>query len=224
MPTRDARRRLAEAVLECRCPREGRGRRWHRLFGLALAQRLACAGDDVAIGSRDAERAREPPRDGVEGGRTRTPSAARSGRPRDEGRRRARDRPLASPTRSATTPVLSVAAELRFDERRPPGAGGDARSRSGSPTSLDAPVVAGLHSLAARPRGDGAAGRGRPRLRRRRRAKRSCSSWPSGIIAGRAIDCGPLPTARALEGLTAVIVNVNKRYKAHAGIRVTGVP
>ena len=28
---------------------------------------------------------------------------------------------------------------------------------------------------------------------------------------------------RALEGLTAVIVNVNKRYKAHAGIRVSGV-
>jgi predicted dinucleotide-binding enzyme len=43
------------------------------------------------------------------------------------------------------------------------------------------------------------------------------------ITSGRAIDCGPLASARALEGLTAVIVNVNKRYKAHAGIRVTGV-
>jgi len=30
--------------------------------------------------------------------------------------------------------------------------------------------------------------------------------------------------ARALEGMTAVIVNVNKRYKAHAGLRVTGLP
>ena len=27
----------------------------------------------------------------------------------------------------------------------------------------------------------------------------------------------------ALEGVTAVIVNVNKRYKAHAGIQVTGL-
>ena len=44
------------------------------------------------------------------------------------------------------------------------------------------------------------------------------------ITSGRAIDCGPLPSARALEGLTAVIVNVNKRYKAHAGIRLSGVP
>ena len=43
------------------------------------------------------------------------------------------------------------------------------------------------------------------------------------ITSGRAIDCGPLPCARALEGLTAVIVNVNKRYKAHAGVRV-GIP
>ena len=43
------------------------------------------------------------------------------------------------------------------------------------------------------------------------------------ITAGRAIDCGPLASARALEGLTAVIVNVNKRYKAHAGVRISGV-
>ncbi|HJQ73730.1 MAG TPA: hypothetical protein VJ814_02500, partial [Gaiellaceae bacterium] len=30
--------------------------------------------------------------------------------------------------------------------------------------------------------------------------------------------------ARALEGMTAVIVNLNKRYKGHAGVRVTGLP
>ena len=41
--------------------------------------------------------------------------------------------------------------------------------------------------------------------------------------AGRAIDAGPLASARALEGMTAVIVNVNKRYKAHAGLRLTGL-
>ena len=45
------------------------------------------------------------------------------------------------------------------------------------------------------------------------------------IIAGRKMltIAGPLASARALEGLTAVIVNVNKRYRAHAGLRVTGV-
>ena len=44
-----------------------------------------------------------------------------------------------------------------------------------------------------------------------------------GLTNGRVVDCGPLASARALEGLTAVIVNVNKRYKAHAGIRITGL-
>ena len=42
------------------------------------------------------------------------------------------------------------------------------------------------------------------------------------LTPGRAIDAGPLASARALEGMTAVIINVNKRYKAHAGLRVTG--
>jgi 8-hydroxy-5-deazaflavin:NADPH oxidoreductase len=43
------------------------------------------------------------------------------------------------------------------------------------------------------------------------------------ISSGRAIDCGPLASARALEGLTAVMVNVNKRYKTHAGVRISGI-
>ena len=42
-------------------------------------------------------------------------------------------------------------------------------------------------------------------------------------MKGRAVDVGPLANARALEGMTAVILNVNKRYKAHAGIRLTGL-
>ena len=52
-------------------------------------------------------------------------------------------------------------------------------------------------------------------------------NWQSYLTwledAGRALDAGPLASARALEGLTAVIVNLNKRYRAHAGIRVTGI-
>ena len=43
------------------------------------------------------------------------------------------------------------------------------------------------------------------------------------LVTGRALDAGPLASARALEGLTAVIVNLNRRYKGHAGIRVTGL-
>ena len=43
------------------------------------------------------------------------------------------------------------------------------------------------------------------------------------VVGGNALDAGPLASARTLEGLTAVIVNLNRRYKAHAGVRVTGI-
>ena len=45
----------------------------------------------------------------------------------------------------------------------------------------------------------------------------------SRIVSGRALDAGSLVSARALENLTALIINLNKRYRAHAGIRVTGI-
>jgi NADPH-dependent F420 reductase len=37
----------------------------------------------------------------------------------------------------------------------------------------------------------------------------------------RGIDAGPLRLARQLEGFTAVLVSVNRRYRIHAGVRVT---
>ena len=43
------------------------------------------------------------------------------------------------------------------------------------------------------------------------------------LVAGRALDAGPLASARALEGMTAVIVNLNRRYKGHAGVRISGI-
>ncbi|MEX1358070.1 MAG: hypothetical protein WD981_05550, partial [Gaiellaceae bacterium] len=54
-------------------------------------------------------------------------------------------------------------------------------------------------------------------------AKRLALELASRLVGGRALDAGPLASARALEGLTAVIVNLNKRYKGHAGVRVTGI-
>ena len=54
-------------------------------------------------------------------------------------------------------------------------------------------------------------------------AKELALALASKLVAGRALDAGPLASARTLEGLTAVIVNLNRRYRAHAGITVTGV-
>jgi NADPH-dependent F420 reductase len=39
----------------------------------------------------------------------------------------------------------------------------------------------------------------------------------------RGVDVGPLRLSRQLEGFTAVVVGVNRRYKIHAGVRITGL-
>ncbi|SRR6266516_3009036 len=45
------------------------------------------------------------------------------------------------------------------------------------------------------------------------------------LIPGlRAVNAGPLEMARIVEQLTPLLISVNTRYKAHAGIRLTGLP
>jgi 8-hydroxy-5-deazaflavin:NADPH oxidoreductase len=45
------------------------------------------------------------------------------------------------------------------------------------------------------------------------------------LIPGlRAVNAGPLEMARIVEQLTPLLISVNSRYKAHAGIRITGLP
>lgn len=194
-------------------------------FGTALARRLADAGYDVVIGSRDAGRARETAAElGVEGASN--ADAARAADVVVLATKAGATLETASELREAIgrTPVLSVAAELTFTPNGVVPTGEATSIAARLQAILDAPVVAGLHSLAARNLGadeapeedvlvcgDDAA------------AKALVLELAERITAGRAIDCGPLASARALEGLTAVIVNVNKRYKAHAGVRISGV-
>ena len=115
-----------------------------------------------------------------------------------------------------TTPVLSVASDLRST---------DALSLAQRMQDVvRGPVLAGLHSLAA-----GKLAHGRPDedafvCGDDEEAKALALELAAKVVAGRALDAGPLARARALEGMTAVIVSLNKRYKGHAGIRVTGLP
>ncbi len=45
------------------------------------------------------------------------------------------------------------------------------------------------------------------------------------LIPGlRAVNAGPLEMARIVEQLTPMLISVNTRYKAHAGIKLTGLP
>ena len=187
-------------------------------FGLALARRLVEAGDEVVIGSRDAERAQEKA-DQV---------GAAGGAANEEAVRGVdivvlstkADGAVSTATALAdaigTTPVLSVASDLRS---------ADALSLAQRTQDVvQGPVAAGLHSLAA-----GKLAHGRPDedalvCGDDEEAKALALELAAKIVAGRALDVGPLARARALEGMTAVIVSLNKRYKGHAGIRVTGLP
>jgi len=194
-------------------------------FGRALAKRLRVAGDEVSIGSRDAARAREVAAElGVEGGLNQEVV-------------RGADLVVLAVNADATlqtahslaratgaTPLLCVASELRFTDRGArPGHEGQSLAELVA-AAVPGPVAAGLHSLAASTLGahrapdedalvcgDDAA------------AKELSLELAARVVAGRAFDAGPLTSARALEGLTAVIVNLNRRYKGHAGIRVTGL-
>jgi 8-hydroxy-5-deazaflavin:NADPH oxidoreductase len=55
-----------------------------------------------------------------------------------------------------------------------------------------------------------------------RETKRLALDLGQSLVRGRAIDAGPLANARALEGMTAVILHVNRTYKVVAGLRLTG--
>jgi len=55
-------------------------------------------------------------------------------------------------------------------------------------------------------------------------AKALVGALAERIVAGRAVDAGRLEVARWLEPITAVLLNVNRRYKASSGVRVTGLP
>jgi 8-hydroxy-5-deazaflavin:NADPH oxidoreductase len=195
-------------------------------FGRALATRLRDAGVEVVIGSRDPERAREVARRlGIEGRANEHCVAGADLAVLAVKADAALETAEKLSAAIGTTPVLSVGSELRFtDEGVLPSP--EARSLAERIADrLDGPVVAGLHSLAAATLGgdeppeedafvcgDDA------------EAKELALDLASRLVTGRALDAGPLASARALEGTTAVIVNLNKRYKGHAGLTVTGLP
>jgi 8-hydroxy-5-deazaflavin:NADPH oxidoreductase len=54
-------------------------------------------------------------------------------------------------------------------------------------------------------------------------AKERVAELAERIVEGQAVDCGNLRTARRLEGLTGLLVGINRRYKTNAGVRITGL-
>jgi NADPH-dependent F420 reductase len=54
-------------------------------------------------------------------------------------------------------------------------------------------------------------------------AKRQVAELVARVPGLRPVDCGALERARLTEGLTPLLIAVNARYKAHAGIRLVGL-
>lgn len=50
------------------------------------------------------------------------------------------------------------------------------------------------------------------------------SALAEQIDGVRAVDAGPLRFSRFVEGITVLLIGLNGRYKAHTGVRVTGLP
>ena len=196
-------------------------------FGRALALRLLARGEDeIVIGSRDEARALAAAADlgpGAAGARN-----AEAVRGVDLAVLAVRaDAAVEIATAIAgplgMTPLLTVASELSFaaDGVRPDPAAISLAERIQA--VVGAPVVAGLHSVAAGhlkeapPEEDALVCGDDPA------AKELALEFAGKVVAGRALDAGPLAGARTLEGLTAVLVNLNRRYRARTGVAVTGI-
>jgi hypothetical protein len=195
-------------------------------FGTALATRLAESEHDVVIGSRDAERAAAAAEEAGAEGAT-NEDAVRSADLVILATKADAAHETARGLRDAigTTPLLCVASELVFTSA---GVLPSPEARSLAERiqdDVDGPVVAGLHSLAASTLGSAEPPDEDAFVCGDDLAAKGLALDVAGeLIAGRAFDAGPLASARALEGMIAVAINLNKRYRGHAGIRVTGLP
>ena len=193
-------------------------------FGRALAKRLHEIGkDEILVGSRDAERAHATAEElGIAGGQNHeivagadlVVLAVKSNGTLETARELA--------AAIGTTPVLCVASDLRFTKEgvlpgRHQGSLAEEVARI-----VRGPVASGLQSFAAANLVEGDPGDAL--VCGGDDGAKELSLELAGRLADRAIDVGPLENSRALEGMTAVILNVNKRYRAHAGIRLTGLP
>jgi NADPH-dependent F420 reductase len=122
--------------------------------------------------------------------------------------------------------VVSVATSVVFRDGRPTAEPG--RVSLAEIAQREAPqarVVAGLHTVSARllAKLDHELDEDTLVCGDDEEAKAAVSELCEKLIAGNAVDAGPLESARWLETLTAVLLNVNRRYKTNAGIRITGL-
>jgi 8-hydroxy-5-deazaflavin:NADPH oxidoreductase len=209
-------------------------------LGAALALRWAKAGRPIAIGSRSAERAEEAAvriREAV-------PGAEVEGLLNEEAAKRASVVFLTVPFRAQSENLnnlrgalepgqtlvdctVPLAAAVSGKATRSLGVWqGSAAQQAQEMVPEGVAVVAALHTIAAPTLADLGLDLDEDVLvcGDRKADKARVAGLIESIPGLRAVNAGPLETARIVEQLTPLLISVNARYKTHAGIRLTGLP
>ncbi len=204
--------------------------------GKGLAYRFALAGHEVVIGSRSAERAEKAAREIAQ----RAPNATVRGA---ENAPAARDSDIIVITvpfsaQADTLPplrdaigektVVSASVPLAFEGGKPsmPPVPEGSAAQQAQALLPQAKVIGAFQNLGAAKLwkddepldqdvlvcGDDAD------------AKQRVMRLAESIRGARAVDGGPLASSRYVEGITVLLISINKRYKATTGIRIVGLP
>jgi len=209
-------------------------------LGTGLARRWAQAGAPIAIGSRSEKRAEEA----AAKLREAVPGAEVEGLVNEEAARRAKIVFLTVPFRAQSENLdnlrgalqpgqilvdctVPLATAVSGKATRSLGVWqGSAAQQAQEMVPDGVTVVAALHTVGAPTLTDAEAELGEDVLVcGDRKADKARVARLIELIPGlRAVNAGPLEMARIVEQLTPMLISVNGRYKAHAGIRLTGLP
>jgi 8-hydroxy-5-deazaflavin:NADPH oxidoreductase len=209
-------------------------------LGWGLAMRLAAAGQPVVIGSRSPERAADAARRvvaavaGAEVEGLLNQDAARRGpvvfltvpfRAQSENLNNLRE--ALEPGQILVDCTVPTAAAVSGKATRSLGVWqGSAAQQAQEMVPERVTVVAALHTVSAPVLGDPAAHLDEDVLIcGDRKADKARVARIVELVPGlRAVNAGALETARIVEQLTPLLISINARYKAHAGIRIAGLP
>ncbi|MFI5003610.1 MAG: NADPH-dependent F420 reductase [Solirubrobacterales bacterium] len=209
-------------------------------LGFGLAIRLGRAGVPVVIGSRDAQRAVET----VERARASVPEGSFAGYDNAAAVTHAETVILSVQFRNQSETLTNLKGALRggqllIDATVPLAAAvsgkatrmlgvwqGSAAQQAQEMAPEGVRVVSALHTISAASLSDLEHELAQDVLvcGDSRADKREAAALIERIEGLRCVDCGRLEMARTTESLTAMLIAVNSRYKAHAGIRLTDLP
>lgn len=204
--------------------------------GLGLAMRFAKAGHMVYIGSRSEERAQEA----IEKVKEKVPEGDVFGGLNREGAEKAEFVFLTVPWEAHETTLedladaigdkilVDVVVPMTFDKEagpQPVAVEDGSAAMQARRIVAKAKVISAFHHLD---------GKELQKVNRplqgdvlvagdHKGAKKKVMELVEDIEYVRALDAGPLANARYLEELTLLLIHLNKIYKAHSGIRITGI-